>query len=214
MKYDFQLIIAIPTGPTTAALKAVTESASRLQFKNAFKGVNVEWVSDEKEKAAPMLKYVIATHEAFAKMTDESRLYIVGHGDAKATTLAGLSGTQLAKSLVDNGLKKVKRVVLASCLAGNPNSSDPFASLLAGTELAFKSTAKEMHLALGKLQIFAEVAARTEIVSVLEDGSKVTRPLSELATPQTAKPKKPGTKIVYGWNDKKEQTTSYPYGET
>ena len=58
---------------------------------------------------------------AIARLTGKSRLYLIGHGDDTHLRVGGWSAAEVAKTLVDGGLRRVETVSLVACgAAGNP----------------------------------------------------------------------------------------------
>jgi hypothetical protein len=214
--YDSQLIIAIPTGDTKAK-NIIRITAKNLRDKHVLSSDFEEWICVFQRVRRPQLN-PLSTEKPFENMTEKSRLYIVGHG--AGLTIAEVTGDILAISLVEAGLKTVKRIVLVSCRAGLPRSVSDY-------DETPESAALQFHRALGKLNVFTEVAARTEYIrtttqgdkfnALVQAGHKLTVPPREKDNVNAQASKKRGTKIVYGWSGGTSggtQTTSYPYGQT
>ncbi len=241
--YDCQLVISLPSG-TDRQQKAVRNGAEHFAKKaRLYRSTGedkildnlgiVEWKKTEGKKLSPITKYVQATICSLAKLTDKSRLVIIGHGDTGSTTVGGANGDELADAIVYYGLEAAPLIVFVSCLAG-AESTDPFKRLLKGTDVEFRATAKLFHRRLGKCNIFAKVHARTGIVFMGPEGRKTTLSLEDhianLKTESEIKkaksqderntlktklkqpePKAAGSKVVYGWDDNGNQTETSPY---
>jgi hypothetical protein len=140
---------------------------------------------------------------------DETRLYIVAHGNESGTRAAGVSGVDMARALaVDAGLSKnVALISLAICLAGNEATG-----LTAGLANYWNpSFARSFHAALGKHHdIYTVVHARAGEVTVLgserihpaipnDDFSLWGRKMVKMNGQYGFQPK--GSKYRYYWKD-------------
>lgn len=181
MKYDRQLIIKLQSG-TKKQRREVDKGACDLEFKNVFETDKVSYDYSNRD-IFDLLISTSKVKDAVAKLTEKSRLYLLGHGNYKS--VGGMTGVECADFLHNSGLTRVKRISVVSCHAGGgfflPDTVDTFA--------------KTLSWALGKkYNLFVEVVARAAFVGIDEMGRKWIRQAWSLAH----KPK--GSKILIQWS--------------
>ncbi len=138
-------------------------------------------------------------------MSDRSRLYLVGHGDAAKRLVSGWTASDLAAALASAGLREVAMVSIIADSAGRDPDRDDAAQVAAGAS----SFASVLHQRLRNVHsVTTTVHARVGTVRVAEGldaavagsiarGRKLTssRP-GEAATEHHAR----RSKITFSWN--------------
>jgi hypothetical protein len=118
--YDRQLIIGLERDA------AINSTARILAEKNKFAPkfkTQVLWLDRATvlQEEAPAMPDSVQLKTAIARLTGKSRLYLIGHGDDTHLRVGGWSAAEVAKTLVDGGLRRVETVSLVACgAAGNP----------------------------------------------------------------------------------------------
>ena len=205
MAYDRQLICVLQH-PSQQLFMANLSGAYALQEKAETQGLKSRVVT-----VVPGQVPTSRVTKQFAKLTNQSRLYIVGHGNQAADAINGLSPEQLAKLVVDSwGLTAVDKIVLIACkLGGAPGN------------FANSSFARSFHYHLAKdWLVYTRVAGYTNNVSVAAKNHlpflKQVHNLN-LTTGQKVFPKggdtskfsqpylEQGSKVCWTWNLQKTQ---------
>jgi hypothetical protein len=146
--------------------------------------------------------------KAFKTLTDQSRLYLRGHGDWKNRTLGGWTGKEVAAVLKMCGLTAPKLISVTGCNGArftgySKTESDYFAGTFAEVRTArnalldasTSSFAGQLHFELGQsCGIRSDLTGRTYYLSVHDDGSKITA--DEMGS---EKHHRPYSKIRFYW---------------
>lgn len=202
--YDRQLIVALQSdqGDNTALAQA--------------RALN------DKQREPPVPSEVIALdanptsfdalHRALAgsasvplPMSDRSRLYLVGHGDAAKRLVSGWTASDLAAALANAGLREVAMVSIVADGAGRDPDRDDDAQVVAGAA-SFASALHQrlrdvhsvtttVHARVGSVRVALGLDAA--VADPIARGRKLTSPrLGEAATEHHAR----RSKITCSWN--------------
>jgi hypothetical protein len=150
-------------------------------------------------------------------LTNESRLYILGHGDWKSQRVGELSGRTMARLLFDHGLRNARVISVVACEAGRDKGANDHR--LAETADSFAS---HFHLALcTEFDLYIDVVARTREVTALPAGygENVGRKVT-MGDDGVARHKTTNSKVRFRWQNGQvrdivqyQDTSLYPTDE-
>ena len=138
-------------------------------------------------------------------MSDRSRLYLVGHGDAAKRLVSGWTASDLAAALANAGLREVAMVSIVADGAGRDPDRDDDAQVVAGAA-SFASALHQrlrdvhsvtttVHARVGSVRVALGLDAA--VADPIARGRKLTSPrLGEAATEHHAR----RSKITCSWN--------------
>ena len=138
-------------------------------------------------------------------MSDRSRLYLVGHGDAAKRLVSGWTASDLAAALANAGLREVAMVSIVADGAGRDPDRDDDAQVVAGAS-SFASVLHQLlrdahsvtttvHARVGTVRVALGLAAA--VADPIARGRKLTSPRpGEAATEHHAR----RSKITCSWN--------------
>jgi len=184
-KYDRQLILEFLDGPP-ADDRVIEKGGVALRHKARLRGIPSPVVKIGRVltplTVTPDTEYALALQ--LRDLSDQSRLYLDGHGDWPRQTLGGRPAGEIVTLLKACGFAKpVKIISILGCQsARGPLSSDV-------TDEAFKSFAAEFHMLLGTTEpkIRCDVYARFFNVGVLNAGNLYSCEMSRIGQKTTAK---------------------------
>ena len=138
-------------------------------------------------------------------MSDRSRLYLVGHGDAAKRLVSGWTASDLAAALANAGLREVAMVSIVADGAGRDPDRDDDAQVVAGASSFasvlhqrlrdVQSVTTTVHARVGTVRVALGLAAA--VAEPIARGRKLTSPrLGEAATEHHAR----RSKITCSWN--------------
>lgn len=128
---------------------------------------------------------------SFSQLTNQSRIYMIGHGNWQAQTLGGDTAQTWANTFIACGMPQVKLVSITGCQAGRDFGST---DQLRVTEDA-NSFASQFHQLLGAAGVRISVYARAYKVRIRSGGAEGTRgsKFTEGAH------HRPNSKILFTW---------------
>lgn len=129
--------------------------------------------------------------DALAKLTKDSRLYLLGHGDWAQQKLGDWGYSNILNMLVDGGLAAVKLVNVVACQLARDKGTLDEQRLAASAD----SFASKLHSGLGTCGI------KTEVRAYLLDNFVVSKATHENDT-KFDFPEDTGRKLVYGKDGK------------
>ncbi len=156
-KYDRQLLIAFLTGRDDDAVWDNIDSIQSKFFNDPF-GANKEKgktnlvpftaLSDEESQIFNW-KQLARLPEEFAKLTDNSRVYIVGHGNWQEQRIGNYDGKFVAHLLWAHGLGKHDHITVVACEGARSTSDHTGQRLEGGITTSTESFASKLHYHLG-----------------------------------------------------------------
>jgi hypothetical protein len=146
-RYNKQIVVKLTNTPNYGP---VNDAGTALHNKATSKGLPSEVIELDGKASSVSAEHM----EQFRSLTDQSRLYIVGHGHG--STIQGVSALDLAVAVRRTwGVTAARRITLVSCKAGE------------SVENELGNFAKDFHSHLKRFsRIATEVAAYTRPVSV------------------------------------------------
>ena len=189
MKYDKQVIISILSDP----VKEIRNMGRNLYNLNPTKSIWLEVTNG----------VGVVIQDGDRNLTANSRLYLVGHGTLQGTTLGGMTGEQVADALVGLNFNTIGKISLVSCFAAGLFTELP----------QLQHFATQLHGHLGqKYSIHSVLTARRTLITVTQQGKKITHPNpngASLGSPYISK--RPQSKIEIFWTPTGEQQWRYAY---
>lgn len=163
--YDREVVLAMLQGNTGDAV--VKDAAKHIKEKHVDPNALLTFYESDvvNHQDSNLMFKLEDTNGVINNLTKDSRLYIVGHGVSSGEKVGGLTGVEMANTLVSDGnMGKIKRISVVSCYGGG-NQSD-----LLDFENSFAENLLKELFRLHKAPL--DVTARVGLVRVDSTGKK------------------------------------------
>jgi len=170
--YDKEVVISMLQGEDNDYV--VRDAVKHLKEKHVKPDDLIHFYESEvvEHNSANLIFKLGVSKEAIKALTDKSRLYIVGHGTLTYKKVGGLTGKEMADTLVNDAeMSKIKRISVVACYGGG-NSKD-----LLDFENSFSENLLRELKKLKKDPV--DITARAGLVRVGSDGKKTVDGLNK-----------------------------------
>ena len=201
-KYDHQLIVGFLSGQGDAIIK---RSAATLTDRARAQHLDSPIVEIVGSKASVAASVKTSLGECLRKLTAQSRLYLMGHGDHELYKLGGWKGEDVADLLKECGLPNVAIISITGCKSSlGPLTMNQQTGKL--VDDAFQNFAARFHFALGtgEKPLKSVVYARVFNVQVISHEQHFLKAAGQFARLYDTKEKQDlvvGRKITRNFND-------------